>query len=262
MSSERPQLNLLCNASGFLLQADGSPINSWRAIHMSQRIGVSIAGGSDATFQRLHRDAYTSKLFMDTGRRYIMKASKPHMVAMKRELCVDSYLRQRGIHWIPRVLCADNPYDPKGFIMTHAGEQVTSANMPRDYRKQFLRIADEMAASLVTHNDLKYEVRDLVNFTTPSDPTRRVWMYKFLEVFVKHGRLGLIDFNMAQINKSYYCKDEYGEVLETRAPKKSHRKSMEHRQPDAHAVQLVAERGTRVGRGWARACRTRGGACE
>ena len=232
---------LHCNASGYLVEASGQPILNWRSIHMSARIGIRLADGTDTTLERLHKDAYTSKLFVDSEHQYVLKASKPHLVTMQRELCVYRYLQQRGVDWIPTVLCIDNPYDPKGFVMTHSGEQVTSANLPHDYREQFLRIANEMAAADVTHNDLKYEVRDLINFTLPTRTRQRVWAYKFLEIFVKHGRLGLVDFNMAKINNSYNCRDAFSNLQGSRAPKKSHRKSAEHRQPDVHALRALVD---------------------
>ena len=113
---------------------------------------------------------------------------------------------------------------------------MTSDNLPHDYREQFLRIIDEMKAAGVTHNDLKYEAKDLVNISKPTGG--RTWRYKNLEIYVKHGRLGLIDFNMVTINQSWSCRDAYGATMVGhRVPRKSHRRSS--KPGDAFALEAL-----------------------
>ena len=61
--------------------------------------------GAESIFEKLHTDAYTSKVFRDTETRYILKATKPHLEAIKNEICLNPYLIWPANHWAPHLLC-------------------------------------------------------------------------------------------------------------------------------------------------------------
>lgn len=158
-------------------------------------------------------------LLMDEARTLVLKLTNPspwaeRVGASHREVCIYKSLTAAGVAWAPQVLCSSYLSQGGGVIlMSHAGDPVSSANLPADYQAQAHRIFADMRALKIAHNDI---VKMPVHRTDPPYmPRSRVpggaWEYITpwgglgLEVMVRNSSLILIDYNWATINGSFNC---------------------------------------------------------
>ena len=200
--STSPAPHLTCSTEGRL--ATTAP-DAWAAILARQYILVELGDGSIVNFTAPQgKQGITSRVWTDPLQRYVLKVAHPRVAAMRREICVYRTLSRHGISWTPHMLCADNLY---AMLMTHAGAQLTSANLPPDYEAQFETMLQDMKRIGLAHNDLKHG-------GPPRADGHGHWTYPHLELRVRDHRLIMFDFNMATINGSYSCRDQFGRNLE------------------------------------------------
>ena len=194
--------DLSCSADGGLSRELSSTMR-WEGVLRRPYMLVRLGDGSISNFTHLSQNGVTSTVCVDESKELVLKIQYPRVAALRREMCIYRVLNERGMSWAPRMLCADNKF---ALLMAHAGDKLTSANIPRDYAARYSAILRDLSAARVKHNDLK--TGEL------SVDSRGRWSYPQLELRVKGGRLTMFDFNMATVNGSHSCRDRYGRNLE------------------------------------------------
>lgn len=179
-------------------------------------------------FSRGSGGGHGDAIYMDMNQTLVLKVScasdsASYYGTAHREICTYRRLTSAPVEWAPRVICSS--ILPRGagiILMTHAGMQVTSANLPADYRNQAYAILTDMRALGIKNNDIvkEYAVAKLV--------PGRGWSYvevtkggtkEGTELRVNTlGNLLLIDFNWATLNNSYNTCAPFTESREIHLP--------------------------------------------
>jgi predicted Ser/Thr protein kinase len=102
-----------------------------------------------------------------------------------REVCV--LTRLQHFQWAPKLLKSTKDT----ITMSNVGQPVTKDTLPPDYATQFRNILTDMESVGVQHNDIIF----------PCSTTS----FRKHEVMVHEGRLSLIDFNWATIDRGVPC---------------------------------------------------------
>ena len=164
---------------------------AWNAsihtLRAAVRVHAVLPGGIREELQRApwSISGMTSKRFQNE--RYVLKISDDNHMA-RREACLLRILRGTAV---PAVICSRDQL----LLMENAGEQLTSFNLPYDYREQAEAVLMDLRRRGVTHGDIWKHGADL---NAPSLFT--------VDVLVnRKGRMTLIDFNTGTVNGSYAC---------------------------------------------------------
>ena len=79
---------------------------------------VTHGDGKLSNFTALKQHGATSTTYIEQSQEFVLKVQYPQIPALRREMCIYRRLRDGGVGWTPRMVCADNAF---ALIMMYAG---------------------------------------------------------------------------------------------------------------------------------------------
>ena len=169
-----------------LCDVNGTLTTSLRSLRAARFVDVVLPDGRREQLQRApwNINGMTSKRFVNP--RLVLKVADDAHQA-RRDACILKILRDSGR--VPNLLCSREHVT----VMENAGEPLTAANLPADYREQAQHILSSLRHAHIAHNDIWK-----ANLNSPS-------LFAVEMTVDAAGKLRLVDFNTASLNGSYSC---------------------------------------------------------
>ena len=198
--------DVVCTLGGHL-----SIHNSLEAFRNRSAVTVQVGSNSALfTLTRHFSTAVTSLVFIghrEDSPRYVFKmltGAGLWKACGLREMCVYRLLSSKRIDWVPQMLCTNSAMEAT--LMIHAGETVSTVNLPRDFRAQMEHIYRGMQSLHMRHNDIMKRGLERFNrMFSQQSPNGFLDAGSMLELAVQNGKLKLMDFSFATINGRYSC---------------------------------------------------------